>query len=761
MSAHPIEKALNQMNRKKTLSPSVQPYEKVTYDKLAELLGVSKQTVLNWKDDPSKMPFDKINELYRISGVPVQELMKDDDEKMPTPDVPPTYENFASKIRNKVKIAKKELYRVNNIDITTKSSNPFVGIRDKATSDLQNIISTSEVLNRKPRACALGQSDAGKSALANHLFGETIVPASYTPMTSAICGIHDISDRPSYLTGVENAVVFGRRLKEGEPVGKAVAYDDYQSEDCKKYIIRKGDHKSILNAYGTREGAYFENSDFCIDSIHIFVDNPLLKELDYYDVPGFGSGDAADDVSLSKKMYQSDIVFYLSPADAFLRGADISTLTNMLISHGNGGLGLQTIYIMATHANAVGEPSEVERILDKGIERIINSLTDSQLYDIGISRDNYSSLRKRCFAFDICNIQYCQKFNADFESLVPSWISQKLSAADDSLRSASQRYEDTYSKAIQNIEKDLSAQEVSNDEIDAQKKVATDKVSDIKNKLFGSIDRHKESCITSFEESYYRIVNEDYIVSQLKARDVKNKKDDINDFANFLCNKINDSLSSTMKHHSEKFKDEVNASIAEYSDVWKDVSDVDNINIAMNGFDFTRAFAAGLSGVTVYGALALWATVTAAGSNLGAYILVAKIVSALSAIGISVGGTAAAASTIASIGGPVVLGIVLSLIAAISVFGILTGNWRKRVAKKIIKAFEDDGIYGKCTYQIRKYWDDTKTALESCLKSMNDKTIKEYDTQASLRASKDKDALKQNLVKLYTRLIAIYDNLAS
>ena len=55
-------------------------------------------------------------------------------------------------------------------------------------------------------------------------------------------------------------------------------------------------------------------------------------------------------------------------------------------------------------------------------------------------------------------------------------------------------------------------------------------------------------------------------------------------------------------------------------------------------FYATRAFAAGLTGLATIGGLAFWASTL---GNLGAYILLAKGVSLLAALGISVGGTAA------------------------------------------------------------------------------------------------------------------------
>ena len=755
MSARPIEKVIDMMNRKYAPEAN-RPYERMPYEKLAGKLGVSKQTLLNWNEDPGKISKEKIDMLMDLSGLDYNNLMRDDDSKISGPTLDEIYESKVSSINQKIEIANRDLSKIENVPEPTRGTAPFNNIKNKVITALKNTISTTSTLVRKPRICSLGQSDSGKSTNVNYLLNETIVPASYTPMTSVICGLHYIGDRPEFLTGVDNAVVYGRKIINGEVQGDPVEYDDYHVDDKDK-ILCIGDHKSILNAYGTREGAYYKSEDICIDSIHIFIDNPLLKEVDYYDVPGFGSGEVADDVSLSQKMYQSDIVFYLSQADAFLKGSDIKTLGDMLKYHGKEGL--RTVYVMATHSNAIGDPLELEKILDKGAKRLVETLGDEQLENIGISINDYESLRKRFFAFDVNNRLHCQKFNADFEELVPYLVENKLSAADEQLRKASKSYEYTYSKAIQNIDANLSLEEIKGKEFGDQIKIATDKIHKLKDSLFLSIENHKKSCISSFESAYNKIVDEDYIIQKLKDRDVSNNKNEISDFVTYLSNKINGEITSSMKKHSEQFKSEVDKSISDYSALWVDNAGMKKINLDMSGFNFTRAFAAGLSGATAYGALALWASVVAAGSNLGGYILVAKVVSALSAVGISVGGTAAAASAVSAIGGPVVLGVVISIIAAISVWGILSGTWRNKVAKSIIKEFENEHLYGKCTSKINEYWNDTKSAVDSCLRSLNDETIREYTTQNELRAMEDKKVVTESLTQLYTKLITVYGNL--
>lgn len=182
----------------------------------------------------------------------------------------------------------------------------------------------------------------------------------------------------------------------------------------------------------------------------------------------------------------------------------------------------------------------------------------------------------------------------------------------------------------------------------------------------------------------------------------------------FLCVRtyvselLQDKTNYVLNKKSQELSEDINAFLNTF-EVSTTIS-VDNVSFKIPPFSKEQAFAAGLAGVATYGALAVWAATC---GNLGAYILIAKGVSLLSALGISVGGTAAAASAVAAIGGPVVLGIALALIAAISVFTILSGTWRKSVAKKLVEACRSERVLEKLESSINTYWNDTQIAFNA------------------------------------------------
>lgn len=127
-----------------------------------------------------------------------------------------------------------------------------------------------------------------------------------------------------------------------------------------------------------------------------------------------------------------------------------------------------------------------------------------------------------------------------------------------------------------------------------------------------------------------------------------------------------------------------------------------------------RAFgAAGGASAAAAGAWALGAWAATFG-NLGGYILVAKAVSVLSSLGISVGGTGAATAFVAAIGGPVTLVAVGVGAAALTTFTLVRGSWDKALAKDIEKKVVKGVLLGERDGQsILKGLDDYWVSVEA------------------------------------------------
>ena len=136
-------------------------------------------------------------------------------------------------------------------------------------------------------------------------------------------------------------------------------------------------------------------------------------------------------------------------------------------------------------------------------------------------------------------------------------------------------------------------------------------------------------------------------------------------------------------------------------------------------FDSKGAFIGGLTGLGGVGALAVWA---AALGNLGAYILVAKAVSLLAVLGISIsGGVATAVSFVAAIGGPITLAVGLVAAAAFVGWALFGESWQSRLAKKIVSHFEEQRIVDEFCEAIDEYWTDTAKAFDKGADAVEDK----------------------------------------
>lgn len=726
----------------------------MTQDVLAEKLGITRQTLVNYKNNPDTIPAGKLIALSKFTGLSLEHLCGSLEKTM-GPRVKHTYSKLYSKMQHAVSIAESQLgiLHMYNIDVDEQL---YMPVLEEIKETLENCLAIAKEQGRKPLLCAFGQSDTGKSTFINFLLQDDVAPTSYSPMTTVPTYYCHISEKPECLLDEhENTIVFGR--KKGSKLEK-FEHDFYMDvEKAKEYKLQAGEYQSILTAFGTREGTYYDSDSIEISEIVVFLDNDILQEITFVDIPGFGSGDKRDDVGLTMDMARFDVVFFLSLSNGFFRAEEMTALKQILSSRSN----MDSVYILATHANAVGNPEQVNQIMQSGCNRLANMMTDVEVEELGMKRNNcISRIFKRCYAFDAFNEHYSEAFNKDFENLIPRIIEKRVKGSLKSLRNASREYKKLYEQRLKDLDKKekMVLASCSN----SFKEEAKKKIIEIKNKMYKVLDREIITSKDRFYGDYEAVMNEDFIVDAIKRKDIKNKKVDIEAFSSYLSSEINDRLKANLKDGSERFINELNSNIDSYKEVWTTAFNENKINIDMSFFNFTKAFARGLSGVAVYGALALWATIVAGGSNLGAYNLIAKIVSALGAIGISLGGTATVTAFVASIGGPVVLGLAIALIAAVSVFGILTGNWRERLAKKLIKAYDEKGFKRQCVDSVEEYWDNTKAALDACLDTLNSETIDYYNNQMEISSlSDDKFKKINNACKvLYNQAIMIFSALA-
>ncbi|MGE1063576.1 dynamin family protein [Megasphaera paucivorans] len=707
---------------------------KMTQDDFAKMVGTRQDVVSRWEKNPEQISLDNLRIIAEKCGITIDQLVKFK-KNVPTPlNVKNTWRIPAFTKNAIIDYIDHYLLKTNN----SLEDNSII-------SDLQKRVKNIS----KPKIAIIGRSDVGKSALINALIGTEKMPTSWTPTTSIVVYITNISDRPKYIE--EDVWIFK------DSVGKEKGWDYQRLEDeeyCRTWKLASGS-ADILYSYGTRQGECFDKNE--AGSAVVFVESSLLDVCEIIDLPGFGTGDRIDDDLMTLKVKRmADILVYMSISNGFMRSEDIEyikeSIQNLTIlenDHDNIKP-LSNLFIVASQAHIVnaGNKQTLNKIMDEGCERLVRTMpNDFWKRRSLITKHEYtkSDIRKRFFTYttDIDDLR--QNFNQDLCSIVeslPLIINEQMKT---DISSFAESASDNLKNKIKGFVQLTNEREKYIQLLAKIKENEPKRTYDNQNRrkdLQDNISILKRESITKFQDKYKEIINIEHIVSVIEQCDFKNKKDDRQALGSYLNSQLQTVLQDTIESNTKIFNNKINEYIAAYK---KSVaySEIPGISVNMPPFDVTRAFASGLAGLATFGALTFWASTF---GNLGAYILVTKGVSVLSALGISIGGgTATATAAIASIGGPIVLGISLAVIVGISVFAFFSGGWKKSIAKKIVAEYVKNNVLDKYCTVISNYWQDTEIAFNASADKLEVDWGKYIDNLSELINNYDIEDIKHKL----------------
>lgn len=691
---------------------------------LAENLEISQTQVSRYEKDPEAIPAGLFTKWLGMFGLSPSDVLQQDTGASLRAEPGEPYSDF-----------RKDLDLLSRyVDVQApeslgdlSSDTGQVGGRIPSGEDLQGRI---RELRQKPNVMTAGGFDTGKSYLANTLMGKDVLPTSYTPATRVVTIVRHVEDRPDWQN--EDVWLFGEDLwkeDEGEKDEREYIVDvsrlDREGIDWEERRILAGSH-DLLGKYGVHRSEPTEKVKKRLEEAHtavVYVDAPILKACNIVDLPGFGdrpSGKSDDQKKAETTLPFADLVLYASRAQGHLSGKDlarISTLLQRLPAPERKNESFPTLgsfFMVATHADRNVSDDDVEEIRETSIRRLRQHLQDGVLprYEKRAGRSvTEDDLLEQWFPFWAENESRSRPLVDRLEEILgeklPEVRKEKGVAVLRDLRDEVHRRCNEGVRVYQNIIEESARQKRQVEELKEKTAALKEKLQEEREEVHQLIDTLERKSLSRVEDIFYRKFGVNEVESLIRAN--FDDKSEAKDRAPAL---IVENLESEVEEKIDGLNDELVEKVEEYLDSIEKFSPAidgdDEIGIP---FDARGAFAGGLTTAATAGGLAAWAAQL---GSLGGYAIVAQGVGTLSALGISIsGGAAAATAWVASVGGPVTLGAAIAGVAGLAGWRLLTTDWQERLAKKIIKHYNDEGLEEEFRSGMEEYWEDTRNAFES------------------------------------------------
>lgn len=699
---------------------------RITQVRMARIMGVSQNQISRWETNPDTMNASVRDEYCRICGVPptVAGL------------VPPmvTALDPDPAIRDALQADIRLLSRY--VDTVSPPNSSLSEELPGSLPAVKDLLENVRFLARKPRIGVVGRFDQGKSRLANTLLGSDCLPTAYQPATSLICLVRHASDRPEWMKADpelmnQDAFIFTEKVQATDPEGQTTSecFDFDRLDDAEHFrrFKRMSGGLEILRDFGTKRGRHATLAeDQHMFAAQVFVDAPLLRTCDVLDFPGYDDGDESEGQKPEFARTLFDIPIYVSGCIGFFSAADrefVDSLIKQLppVEDEDSSVPpLRNVFFVATRASHFDGQDIDKEILDPAAERAHRHLEGSlrNIRDGGVTKEDF---RNRFFTFDAEHPECRSAFESDLAELLervyPSLQGTRVERFIHGTQDKAVERLANYQRHVDGLLKDSSSKAKELEEMESLEPARKDERNRHAESVRGRIEEFRRDTNAYVKGDLRNECSPDRVHSIIleKFNERKLAKDEA---PQYVINHLRNLLDKHVARKARKLAGDIETLHGLYGESLGDL----RANIP---FDSRGAFIAALSGLGTYGALATWASVVAAGSNLGAYILTAKVVSALSAMGISVGGTAAAAKAIALIGGPVTIMIALAALIAFIGWSLFGASWQERLAKRIHKDIEKQQVIKKLAKGADTYWIDTRDAFDEAFKA-TEKEYREY-----------------------------------
>jgi transcriptional regulator with XRE-family HTH domain len=688
--------------------------------KLAAILGLSPTKVSRYEQDPGAIPTELLLRWAQALGTDIQTLLVSAIPLLPL-DAGDPYLQLQQNL-DLLEQYVTDFSPSGELDMPNKPPTP------------NDLIKQVHRYSQKPNLVLVGRFDSGKSHLANTLIGAKVLPSQYQPATRVITFVRHVSDRSSWFQDQVGILAedFWSRDEKGNQVFDLTLLD---SQDWfEKHCIKAGSLEVLQ-----RHGVHDHLSEIEVEghSAVVYVDSPLLRACNIVDFPGYS--DQADQVSEDIKKASSavqiaDLILYTSPVNGFMNAEDFSRLSYLLKVlpapeiHSQEFPTLGNLFIVGTHAGPHISDLKLSSILEIGSTRFHRHINETILAERSKNIDRpikLEDLQRRFFAFWEETPRRWENLKEELILILGQFLPKaRKSKIDHEISWLKNEVPNQIGEQIHAYELTISERKQRQRELEELDEGEPKRLA-LKEQGYRKCQNYavelRDKTKDSFKQAYASLIDVSTIETMIHER-YQDKKEAREYSKGYLTEKLQDKFKSYVEENSELFKIEVEKFLGFYEEVLLKLPKLNPGSVSIP-FDAKGAFMGGLAGSGSVGALAVWA---ASLGNLGAYILVAKFVSLLSVLGISIsGGVATAVSSVAAIGGPITLGIGLFAAAAFLGFSLLGESWERRLARKIVSHFEEQKVLDQYLQCINEYWQDTAKALEKGANAVEEK-FQEY-----------------------------------
>lgn len=658
---------------------------KISQEEMAVHLEVSQSQVSRYEQDPSCVPFAAVIAWVRLCG----QISSKQGLEFGTP-----YRDIATQIK-----------LMNDYAETAPALLDQSLFRDAPTAD--NFLLQVHNLGRKPRLAICGRFDQGKSRLANTLMGSDALPTSYQPATAIICLVRHVGDCPSWIK--EDVWI----MRKGFDLNQA-----NNERHCNDFRVVAGSFDT-LKKYGTHNDNRPTDADQCFAAL-VFVDSPILLGCDLLDVPGYGhSENDHNKAELAHSL--ADVLIYASAAQGFMDQQDLQFVNALLkqltlIEGADAHLPvLRNVFFVATMARQ--ELNDLEEIITKASSRAYKHLLEGlQLRGQLVNRKiTLAEFRARFFTYLVDDPSRRKAFEGDLADLLskiyPAQVRGRLDSWIVELKNSTKAYCNGWTvrlvEALENRDRAQGALEM----LERAEPMRQRRIGGKTERILSMVAENKSTCIDFIKSDLSKLVTPDYVEKCIRER-YEDKKDAQQLAASYLIDHIQNRLNTFLAERAQELVPEVDDILTDYQAAGTTAGKMDLGSLTVP-FNAQGVFLSALAAAGTAGALAAWAAAATAGSNLGAYLLVPSVVSFLSSLGISVGGTTSAISLVSALGGPITIMIGLAVLVAMGIYALFGASWQSRLAKKICETLKEQNFLETLTTHTEKYWDDTRLGFQT------------------------------------------------